>query len=52
MDRERQTDRQTVTLSYEISTMWETKFKEVASKTSSLLVGPQEVTRAKILQAV
>ena len=45
-------DRQTATLNYEIFTMWETKPKTTPKKTSGLLVGPEQVTRPKTLQAI
>jgi hypothetical protein len=47
MDR----DRQTATLSYEISTMWETKPRTAPQKASRLLMGPEQVARPKTLQA-
>jgi len=47
MDR----DRQTATLKYEISTVWETKPRTTPQKNSRLLMGPEQVTRPKTLQA-
>jgi len=47
MDR----DRQTATLNYEISTVWETKPRTTPQKNSRLLMGPEQVTRPKTLQA-
>jgi len=47
MDR----DRQTTTLNYEISTMWETKPRTTLQKTSRLLMGPEQVTWSSALQA-
>jgi hypothetical protein len=49
---DRQTDRQTATLNGEISTVWETKPTVTAGKGSELLVGPEQGTRVKTLQAV
>jgi hypothetical protein len=46
------TDRQTDTLNYEISTVWETKPTVTAGNGSGLLVGPEQGTRVKTLQAV
>ena len=43
--------RQTATLIYEMSTMWETKTRTAHQKTSQLLMGPEQVTRPKTLQA-
>jgi hypothetical protein len=48
MDR----DRQTATLNYEVSTMWETKPRTTPRKTSRLLMGPEQVTRLKTLLAL
>jgi hypothetical protein len=48
MDR----DRQTATLNYEISTVLEVKPGTTPQKTSGLLVGPEQGTRHKTLQAV
>jgi len=45
-----ETDRQTATLNYEISTVWETKPRTTSQKTSGLLMGPEQVTRPKTLQ--
>jgi len=39
--------RQTGTLNYEISTMWETKPKMTPRKTSKLLMGLEQVTRSE-----
>ena len=47
MDR----DRQTATLNYEISTMWETKPRTTPQKTSRLLMGLEHFTRPKTPQA-
>jgi len=44
----RQKDSQTVTLNYEISTMW----KMTSHKTSKILMGLEQVMRPKTLQAV
>jgi hypothetical protein len=44
--------RQTATLNYEISAMWETKPKMTHQKTYPLLMGPEQVTRPKTLQAI
>ena len=44
--------RQTNTLNYEISSMWETKPRMNPQKTSELLMGPEQVTRPKILPAM
>jgi len=44
--------RQTATLNYEISTMWETKPRTTPQKTSRLWMGPEQVTRPKPLQAI
>ena len=44
--------RQTATLSNEISTMWETESRTTPVETSRLLMGPEQVTRPKTLQAV
>ena len=52
MDRDRQTDRQNATLNYEISTVWGTEPRMTPQKTSGLLMGPEEVTMYKTLQAV
>jgi hypothetical protein len=41
------TDRQTVTLHYEIPTMWETKPRPSPLEPSRLLMGPEQVTRSK-----
>jgi hypothetical protein len=48
MDR----NRQTATLNYEISTMWEMKPGTTPQKTSGVLLGPEQVTRHKTLQAI
>ena len=45
MDR----DRQTTTLNYEMSTVWETKPRTSRKQTSGLLVGLEQVTRPKTL---
>ena len=42
--------RQTATLNYEISTMWETKPRTTPQKTSRLLMGVEQVTRPKAPQ--
>ena len=47
---DRQTDRQTATLNYEISTMWETKPRTTLQKTSRLLMGAEQVTWSTTLQ--
>jgi hypothetical protein len=47
-----ETDRQTATLKYEISTMWETKPKKKPQKVSRPLIGPEQVKRPKTLQAI
>jgi hypothetical protein len=47
-----ETDRQTATLNYEISTTWETNQRTTPQKTSRLLMGPGQVTRPKSLQAL
>ena len=39
--------RQTVTLNYELSVMWETKLRTIPQKSSGLLMGPEEVKRPK-----
>jgi hypothetical protein len=39
-------------LNYEISTMWETKPRKTPHKTYQLLMGPEQVTRPKTLQAM
>jgi len=44
--------RQTTTLHYVISTMWETKPRTTPQKISRLLVGPEQVTRPETLQAI
>jgi len=44
--------RQTATLNYEISTMWETKPRTIPQKSSWLLMGPEQVKRPKTLQAI
>jgi len=44
--------RQTATLNYEKSTMWETQPRIFPQKTSELLMGPDQVTRPKTLQAI
>jgi len=43
--------RQTATLNYEISTMWEMKPKTTPQKTSILLIGPKQFKSPKTLQA-
>jgi len=45
-------DRQTTTLNYVISTMWEMKQRTTPQKTSELLKEPEQVTRPKTLQAI
>jgi len=45
------TDRQIVTLNCEISTAWERKSKARPKKTSGMLMGDEQVTRHKTLQA-
>jgi len=42
-------DTQTVTLNYEMSTVWETKPWAGPQQTSGLSVGPEQVTRSKTL---
>jgi hypothetical protein len=44
--------RQTATLNYEISTVWETKPKTTPQKTSGLILGTEQVTRPKTLQTI
>jgi len=43
---------QTSTLNYEMSTTWETKPRTNLQKTSPSLMGPEQVTRLKFLQAI
>ena len=43
--------RQTATFNYEISTVWETMPRTTPQKTYRLLMGPEQVTRPKTLQA-
>jgi len=43
---------QALTLNYEIATMWEIKPRMTPHKTSRLLMGSQQVTRPKTLQAI
>ena len=45
------TDRQTATLNYEISTIWDTKPRTTLQKTSRLLMGPEQVTWPTAVQA-
>jgi hypothetical protein len=47
---QRQTDRQTATLNYEMSTVWETKPRTITQNTFGLLMGPEPGERAKTLQ--
>jgi len=49
---QRQTDRQTATFNYEISTVWETKPRTTPQRNSGLLVGPEQGTRHKTLHAM
>jgi len=44
--------RQTNSLNYEISSMWETKLKTTAQKIFGLLMRPEQDTRPKNLQAM
>jgi len=44
--------RQTATLNYEKSTMWEKKPRIIPQNTSRILIGPEQVTRPKTLQAI
>ena len=44
---QRQTDRQTATLNYEMSTMWEKKPSATPKKTSRVSMGPEKVTRPR-----
>jgi len=44
--------RQTATLHYEISTEWETKPRTTPLEASRMLMGPEQVTRSKTLQAL
>ena len=48
MDR----DRQTATLNYEISIMWGRKPKTTPQENSRLLMGAEQVTKPKTLQAM
>ena len=43
--------RQTATLNYEMSTLWETKPRTTPRNTLGRLMGPEQGTRPKILQA-
>jgi len=43
----RRTERQTATLHYEISTMWEVKPRTTPLETSRMSMGPKQVTRSK-----
>jgi hypothetical protein len=54
MDTTRSVDghRQTTTLDHEISTMWKTKPRVISQETSKLLMGLEQVTGAKTLQAI
>ena len=45
-------DRQTATVNYEISSIWESKPRTKLPKTSRLLMGQTQVTMPKLLQAV
>ena len=47
-----QKDRQTVTLNYELSTVWVTNPRKSTQQTSGLFVGAERVTRPKTLQAL
>jgi len=47
-----ETDRQTATFNYEISTVRETKPRTTPQRTYGLLVGTKQGTRRKILQAI
>jgi len=42
----------TVTLKYEISTMWETRPRTTPQKTSRLLMELEQITRSKTLQSI
>jgi len=44
--------RQTVTLDFEISTMWETKPRMTPQKTFRLVMGMEQVMRPKTLQVM
>jgi len=44
--------RETTTLNYVISTMWEMKPQTTPQKTSELLKEPEQVTMPKTLQAI
>jgi len=46
-----ETDRQTDTFNYEISAVWETKPRTTPQRASVLLVGPEQGTSHKTLQA-
>jgi hypothetical protein len=47
-----QRQRQTATLTYEMLTVWETKPRKSPQKISGLLVGPEQGSRPKSLQAL
>jgi len=49
---QKQTDRQTATLNYEMPTVWETKPRASTQQTSGLLMGLEQVTRPKTLPAI
>jgi len=42
---------QNYTSNFEISAMWETMPRTIPQKTAGLLIGPEQVTRSKTLQA-
>ena len=44
--------RQTTTLHYAVSTVWETKQRTTPQKSSGRLMKPEQVTRLKTLQAI
>ena len=44
--------RQTATLNYEISTVWEKKPRTTTLRISRMLMGPEEITRPKTVQAI
>jgi len=44
--------RQTTKLNYKKSTMWETKPRIIPQTTYQLLMGPEQVTKPKTLQAM
>jgi len=45
-------DRQTATLNFEISTMWETKPRMTRQKIFLLVMGKEQAMRSKTLQAM